>query len=59
VLCSQNTENEEKQFIAALNVMQNCGWMGVSKDVTQVSTSNLVTSSEHIHNFQLIRFANF
>jgi hypothetical protein len=59
VLCSQNTENEEKQFIAALNVMRNCGRMGMAKAITQVSTSNLVTSSEHIQNVQLIKFANF
>jgi hypothetical protein len=28
VPCVQNMENEEKQFIGAINVKQNCVWMG-------------------------------
>jgi hypothetical protein len=50
-------ENEEKQFTGALNVKQNCVWMGVSRAITQISTSNLVAFFMHIQDVQLIRYA--
>jgi hypothetical protein len=35
--CAENTVNEEKHFIGAVNVKQNCVWMGVSKAIIQIS----------------------
>jgi hypothetical protein len=35
-------ENTEKQLAGAVNVNQDCVWMGVSRAITQISTSNLV-----------------
>jgi hypothetical protein len=47
VSCAQNTENKEKQF-SGVNVKQVCDWMGVSRAITQFSTSNLVAFFTHI-----------
>jgi hypothetical protein len=61
VMCSKHThthKNEEKQFIGALNVKQNYIWMGLSRAITQISTSNLVTFFVNTQNVQLIRYAN-
>jgi hypothetical protein len=50
-------ENKEKQFISAVNVKQACVWMGVSRGITQISASNVVTFVVHIQDVQLIRYS--
>jgi hypothetical protein len=48
-------DNKEKQFAGAVNVKQNCICMGVSRAVTQISTSNLVAFFMQMKDVQLIR----
>jgi hypothetical protein len=58
VSSAQNMENEEIQSIGVMNVKQNCIWMGDSRAITQISTSNLVVLFMHIlyvQHVQLIR----
>jgi hypothetical protein len=48
-------DNKEKQFTGAVDVKQNCVWIGVSRAVTQISTSNLVAFFMQMQDVQLIR----
>jgi hypothetical protein len=47
-------KNKEKQFTGAVNVMQACVWMGVSRAFTQISASNLAAFFTHQQDVQLI-----
>jgi hypothetical protein len=49
VLKTQKTKNEEKQFTGAVNVKQNCVWIGVLRATTQITTSNLVAFFMYIY----------
>jgi hypothetical protein len=48
-------DNKEKQFTGAVDVKQNCLWMGVSRAITQIPTSNLVAFFMKMQDVQLIR----
>jgi hypothetical protein len=51
----QNTQNEEKQFIGAVNGKKACVWMGFSGAITHISTSNMASFFMHMQLDQLTR----
>jgi hypothetical protein len=57
VPCAENVADKKKKLIDALNVKQNCVWMGISRAVTQIFSLTLVVFIMHIQNIQLIKQA--
>jgi hypothetical protein len=48
-------ENEEKQFNSAVNMNENCVWLGFSQAVAQISNSNLVAFFVHTQDVWFIK----
>jgi hypothetical protein len=47
--------NEEKQLIGVVNVKHGCFWVGVTRAITKISTSDVVLFFKNLQNAQLIR----